>query len=44
MAGVKEPVQITEWAAALIVPVVKSNGFIHVCDDYKVTINQGAEV
>ena len=37
--GVIEPVQFSEWAAP-IVPVLKSNGQIRICGDYKVTINQ----
>lgn len=36
------PVQFSPWAAP-IVPVVKSNGKIRVCGDYKVTINQALQ-
>ena len=38
--GIIEPVQLFEWAAH-IVPVLKSNGQIRICGDYKVTINKG---
>ena len=39
-SGIIEPVQFSEWAAP-IVPVLKSNGQIRICGDYKVTINKG---
>ena len=42
-AGVIEPVEFSEWAAP-IVPVVKRDGSIRVCGDYKVTINQAANL
>ena len=38
--GIIESVQFPEWAAP-IVPVLKSNGQIRICGDYKVTINKG---
>ena len=38
--GIIEPVQLSELAAP-IVPVLKSNGQIRICGEYKVTINQG---
>ena len=41
-AGVIKPVKFSEWAAP-IVPVVKPDGLIRICGDYKVTINQAAK-
>ena len=41
-AGVIKPVKFSEWAAP-IVPVVKPDGSIRICGDYKVTINQVAK-
>ena len=38
--GIIELVQFPEWAAP-IVSVLKSNGQIRICGDYKVTINKG---
>ena len=40
--GVIEPVQFSEWAAP-IVPVVKKDGSIRICGDYKLTVNQAAK-
>ena len=40
--GIISPVQFSSWAAP-IVPVVKSNGQIRVCGDYKVIINQALQ-
>ena len=37
--GIIEPVQFSDWAAP-IVPIVKENGRIRICGDYRVTINQ----
>ena len=34
-----EPVQISIWAAP-IVPVLKSDGSLHICEYYKQTVNQ----
>ena len=41
-SGIIEPVQFSEWAAP-IVPVVKRDGAIRVCGDYKLTANQDFE-
>ena len=40
--GVIEPVQFADWAAP-IVPVVKSDGTIRICGDYKLTVNRVAK-
>ena len=37
--GIISPVEFTEWAAP-IVPVVKQDRSVHICGDYKCTINQ----
>ena len=41
--GVIEPVEFSEWAAP-IVPVIKKDGSIRLCGDYKTTVNQAARV
>ena len=39
-AGVIEPVQFSDWAA----PMVKTDGSIWICGDYKLTVNQVAKL
>ena len=41
--GIISPVQFSRWAAP-IVPVLKQNGAVGICGDYKVTINQASLV
>ena len=38
-----EPVEFSDWAAP-IVPVVKTDGSIRICGDYKATVNQAAKL
>ena len=42
--GIIEPIQFSDWAAP-IVPILKADGHhVHICGDYKVTINQVAKL
>ena len=41
--GVITLVQLSEWAAP-VVPVVKNDGFIRICGDYKITVNRVEKV
>ena len=38
-----EPVQFSDWAAP-VVPVVKGDGNVRICGDYKVTVNKATKV
>lgn len=41
--GVIEPIEFSDWAAP-IVPVLKGDGRVRICGDYKVTINRAAKI
>ena len=41
--GVVEKISYSDWAAP-IVPILKPDGSVRICGDYKVTINQSLEV
>ena len=41
--GVIEPIAFSEWAAP-IVPVLKKDGTVRICGDYKLTVNQASKV
>ena len=41
--GVIAPVQLFDWAAP-VVPVIKEDGNVRLCGDYKVTVNKAAKI
>ena len=41
--GIIEPVEFSEWATPTV-PVLKSNGSLPICGDYKVTVESASKL
>ena len=41
--GIIEPIEFSDWEAP-IVPVLKSDGQVRICVDYKLTVNQAEKL